>query len=60
MIDQVITLWKQGVKAATLCGHDGVAKELQATEKDLSSCKLSLLFSSPEAIAIGERWREKL
>ena len=38
-----------------LNGHDGVPKELQAAEKDLHSCKFSLLFSSPEAIAVAEK-----
>ena len=60
MIDQVESLRKRSVKAAILSGHDGVVKELQATEKDLRSCNFSLLFSSPEAIAVSERWREKL
>jgi len=33
--------------AAILSGHDGVPKEPLAAEKDLRSCKFSLLFSSP-------------
>ena len=60
MTDQVASLQKRGVKAATLSGRAGVAKELQVTDKELHSCDFSLLFSSPEAIAVAEKWRQKL
>ena len=60
MADQVSSLRKRGVKAAILGGHAGVAKELQVTVNDLRSCDFSLLFSSPEAIAVAENWRQKL
>ena len=60
MADQVSSLRKRGVKAAILGGHAGVAKELQVTVNDLRSCDFSLHFSSPEAIAVAENWRQKL
>ena len=60
MADQVASLRKRGVKAAILSSHGGVAKELQVTDKELRSCDFSLLFSSPEAIAVAEKWRQKL
>jgi len=44
MINQVESLGKRRVKAGILSGHDGVPKGLQAAEKDLRSCKFSLLF----------------
>ena len=51
MVDHLVeSLRKRCVKAAILSGHDGVPKELQGTQKDLRSSKLSMLFSSPEAI----------
>jgi len=60
MINQVESLRKRGVSAAILSGNEGVERRLLAQEKDLSvPGKYSLLFTSLEAIAGVERWREK-
>ena len=57
MIDQVIGLVEQGVKAAIITTRGGVKEELRATENDMGN--YSLLCCTPEALT-ASRWREAL
>ena len=59
--DQVVSLKKRGVSAAILSGHEGIDKDLFASDTDLGlPGKYSLFFSAPEAVIGSAKWREKL
>ena len=60
MIDQVSSLREQGVTAAILSDHPGVAVELQASVPDVCAIKFSLLYAAPEAIISVKKWRTVL
>ena len=61
MVDQVVSLKKRGVSAAILSGHEGIDKDLLASDTDLGlPGKYSLVFSAPEAVIGSAKWREKL
>ncbi len=57
IIDQVVGLRTNGVRASIITSGDSVSKDLLATEDDL--CTSSLLYCAPEAL-MGPRWREAL
>ena len=56
MVDQV----KLGVGCAILSGNSGVPKSTLASVEDILMGAYSLLFSAPEAIVCGDRWRDML
>lgn len=58
MVDQVTRLRAIGIGSAILSGTRGVDKSLLATEKDIKLGAFALIFSAPEAIIGGDRWRD--
>ena len=60
MVDQVAKLQSVGVGCAILTGNSGVPRSSLASVEDVLTGAYSLLFSAPEAIVCGNRWRDML
>ncbi len=60
MEDQISSLKRRGVSAAILSGHEGIDKDLLASDTDLGlPGKYSLVFSAPRAVIGSAKWREE-
>ncbi len=57
MVDQVSSLHSRGISAAILSGNSGVDKKCLANEGD---SQYRFLYSCPEAIVAGQRWKQFL
>ncbi len=60
MVDQVSSLQSHGISAAILSGNSGVDKEYLVNESDVKTGQYRFLYSCPEAIVAGEKWKQLL
>ena len=60
MVDQVSSLQSHGISAAILSGNSGVDKKYLVNERDVKTGRYRFLYSCPEAIAAGEKWKQLL